>query len=80
MLKEMINALKVNRHGERDIDGNKTNIDYLDDENLEMDFSGLINFTDDIIDFDFTTNIEKSNLFQLKFIDLYIAETKIFLT
>ena len=29
-------------------------------------FSGLVNFTDDIIDFDFNTNIEKSNLFQLK--------------
>ena len=38
----------------------------VNDENLEMDFSGLVNFTDDIIDFDFTTNIEKSNLFQLK--------------
>ena len=35
MLREMINALKINRHGELDIDGNKTNIDYLDDENLE---------------------------------------------
>ena len=38
----------------------------VNDENLEMDFSGLVNFTDDIIDFDFTTNIEKSNLSQLK--------------
>ena len=38
----------------------------VNDENLEMDFSGLVNFTDDIVDFDFTTNIEKSNLSQLK--------------
>ena len=38
----------------------------VNDENLEMDFSGLVNFTGDILDFDFTTNIEMSNLFQLK--------------
>ena len=42
----------------------------VNDVNLEMDFSGLVNFTNEIFDFDFSTNIKKSNLDYLKLSNL----------
>ena len=47
----------------------------VNDVNLDMDFSGIVNFTDEIIDFDFSTNIKKSNLDYLNLSNL--ANTKL---
>ena len=42
----------------------------LNDSNLNLDFNGLIDFSDDLIDFDFNSSIRYANLFNLGFNDI----------
>ena len=42
----------------------------LNDSNLNLDFNGLIDFSDDLVDFDFNSSIRYANLFNLGFNDI----------
>ena len=42
----------------------------LNDPNLNLDFNGLIDFSDDLVDFDFNSSIRYANLFNLGFNDI----------
>ena len=37
----------------------------IDEENINMDFSGSVNYNNDLIDFDFSSSIENANLSKL---------------
>ena len=37
----------------------------MNDENIQMDFIGLVDYSNQFIDFDFSTNISKANIGKL---------------
>ncbi len=60
------------RYSNIELSGNYTNTKYdgklrIDDPNLQMDFAGLLDFTDSVPLFQFETNIEHAQLFPLNF-------------
>jgi len=71
-LKGKIEYLKINDYNytNMDVSGDVSDkvfngILNLDDENIEMDFIGLIDYSDQLIDFDFSTNIFNANIGKL---------------
>ncbi len=39
----------------------------VDDDNLNLNFDGLINYSNDLVEYDFNTNIKKANLSEINF-------------
>jgi hypothetical protein len=76
-LSGQIDSLEINRYLYRNIalngfftektwDGSVN----IDDENIKMDLLGLLNFKDELPEFDFTLNVADANLYKLNFDEL----------